>query len=131
MSPLSTNLALVVKPSTYSFPVRSISSYSLSFSPSSNLLSAFNLFKKETLKAFLDYSKGNDVIVPDGFIEFKRTMGTEALYKSSFMEKEYLSEELSAELLKKLKSYEIDEEIDAIVITIPMMFEQLQMDATL
>ena len=94
-------------------------------------MSAFNLFKKETLKAFLDYSKGNDVIVPDGFIEFKRTMGTEALYKSSFMEKEYLSEELSAELLKKLKSYEIDEEIDAIVITIPMMFEQLQMDATL
>ena len=94
-------------------------------------MSAFRKYKKETLKAFMDYSIGNDVIVPDGFIEFKRTMGTDVPYLSSYMVKEYSSEELSAELLKKLKSYEIDEEIDAIVITIPMMFRQLQMDATL
>jgi len=94
-------------------------------------MSAFNLFKKETLKAFLDYSNGKNITNINSFIEFKRTMGTEAHDTSSFMEKNYTSEDLSAELLKKLKSYEIDEEIDAIVITIPMMFRQLQKDATL
>ena len=52
-------------------------------------MKAFQKYKEETLKAFMDYSKGNDVIIPDGFIEFKRTMGTEAIYPSSFMEKNY------------------------------------------
>jgi len=94
-------------------------------------MSAFNLFKKETRKAFLDYSNGKEITNRNSFIEFKRTMGTDVPYSSSYMEKEYSSEELSAELLKKLKSYEIDEDIDAIVITIPMMFRQLQKDATL
>ena len=91
-------------------------------------VSGLNLFKKESLKAMID---NNAISVRNSFIEFKTTMGTDTTYSSIFMDKEYSSEELSAELLKKLKSYEINEEIDAIVITIPMMFRQLQKDATL
>jgi molecular chaperone DnaK len=94
-------------------------------------MSAFIKFRNATTKAFMDFSKGNAYREADAFIEFKRTMGTNASYKSSIIEKEYSSEELSAELLKKLKSYEINEEVNAVVITIPMMFRQLQKDATL
>jgi molecular chaperone DnaK len=39
------------------------------------------------------------------FIEFKRTMGTDKTYPSSHMEQEYNSEQLSAEVLKKLRSF--------------------------
>ena len=34
------------------------------------------------------------------FIEFKRTMGTDKMYSSSNMNKDYTSEELSSEVLK-------------------------------
>ncbi|EOW0911626.1 MULTISPECIES: Hsp70 family protein [Klebsiella/Raoultella group] len=67
---------------------------------------------------------------PNGYFEFKRTMGTDHRYHSTYMEKDYSSEELSAEILKKLKSYNRDENIDAAVITVPAMFKQSQLDAT-
>ena len=84
-------------------------------------------YTEEVNDNFVNYSKGKNEIKTKGHIEFKRTMGTD----TKFIDSKYSSEDLSAELLKKLKSYEIDEEIDAIVITIPMMFRQLQRDATL
>jgi len=66
----------------------------------------------------------------NSFVEFKRTMGTDISYFSSNKNRSYTPEELSAELLKKLKSYVIEEDVRAAVITIPMRFEQHQMDAT-
>lgn len=67
---------------------------------------------------------------PNFFIEFKRTMGTNTMYKSSNMNKEFDSEELSAEVLKKLKSFISDEAINSAVITVPAMFTSNQKEAT-
>ena len=47
------------------------------------------------------------------------------------MEKEYSSEELSAEVLKALKSYITDENIKSVVVTVPAKFTVNQKDATL
>ncbi len=46
------------------------------------------------------------------------------------MQRSYTSEELSAEVLKKLKGYIRDEEVTSAVITVPAMFRQSQLDAT-
>lgn len=66
----------------------------------------------------------------NGYLEFKRTMGTDHQYVSSFMQKSYSSEELSAELLAKLTGYIRDDKVSAVVITVPAMFKQNQIDAT-
>lgn len=66
----------------------------------------------------------------NAFIEFKRTMGTDKKYFSSHLEKELNSEELSAEVLKTLKSFVTDENVNAVVITIPAAFTSNQIDAT-
>lgn len=65
------------------------------------------------------------------FIEFKRTMGTDKRYHTVNMERPFSSEELSAEVLKALKSYVTEENIHAAVVTIPALFRQNQVDATL
>ena len=64
------------------------------------------------------------------FVEFKRTMGIDTLYHSENAQRDFSSEELSAEVLKKLKSYVVDEIIDAAVITIPAKFDATQVAAT-
>jgi molecular chaperone DnaK len=64
------------------------------------------------------------------FIEFKRTMGSDKKYSSSFMEDEFTSEALSAEVLKKLKSFVQMDDFKSVVITIPAMFNDNQKSAT-
>lgn len=64
------------------------------------------------------------------FIEFKRTMGTDKEYKSSNHEKNYSSEDLSAEVLKKLKQNIDDESFCSVVITVPAKFGVNQKEAT-
>jgi Molecular chaperone len=76
---------------------------------------AYNAYKADKLRNF----KESDLNNSNTFIEFKRTMGTDKTYSSSNMNKEFTSEELSAEVLKKLKSFITDEEIKSIVITVP------------
>lgn len=65
------------------------------------------------------------------FIEFKRTMGTTHSYACSNMDKTFSSEELSAEILKKLKSFVQEENISSIVITVPAKFLNPQNEATM
>ena len=65
------------------------------------------------------------------FIEFKRTMGLNTLYESSNMGQSYSSEELSAEVLKTLKSFIGDDTVDAAVITIPAKFKAPEIAATM
>ena len=67
---------------------------------------------------------------PNGYQEFKRNMGTNYCYESTFMDRSYSAEALSAEVLKKLKGYVRDENVTSAVITVPAMFEQSQLDAT-
>ena len=64
------------------------------------------------------------------FVEFKRTMGLDTQYASSHMGRSFSSEELSAEVLKTLKSFVQEEKIDACVITIPAKFTPDQISAT-
>ena len=77
-----------------------------------------------------DNFKERKAAAPNGYQEFKRNMGTNYRYDSIFMERGYTSEELSAEVLKKLKGYVRDENLASAVITVPAMFEQSQLDAT-
>lgn len=85
---------------------------------------AFQQYKSERKEAL---SKGTDF---NSFIEFKRTMGTDKKYYSSKQDKQLSSEELSSEVLKKLKSFIQDETINSIVITVPAKFTINQNDAT-
>ena len=69
------------------------------------------------------------------YVEFKRTMGTDKVYHSKNMEDkglkaDYTSEELSAEVLKQLKSFITDESFRSVVITVPAKFTVNQKTAT-
>lgn len=87
---------------------------------------AHNALKQDKLKAIKNFNNTSNA-----FIEFKRTMGTDKKYHSSNMQKDFSSEELSAEILKTLKSFIHDENIKAIVVTVPAKFTANQKDATL
>ena len=69
--------------------------------------------------------------VSNAYLEFKTTMGTDIPYPSSFLNKEFTSEELSAEILLKLKSFVKDENVNSIVITVPARFKVPQNEATI
>ena len=71
----------------------------------------------------------------NAFVEFQRAMGTDKVYHSKNMEDkglkaDYTSEELSAEVLKALKSYITDESFRSVVITVPAKFSVSQINAT-
>lgn len=67
-----------------------------------------------------------------GYLEFKREMGSDKKYSNENMSKPfYLPEELSAEVLKELKSLINDEAVNSVVITVPAMFNANQKDATM
>ena len=88
---------------------------------------AKNKLEQENLNAFRTRTS---ITEKNGFIEFKRTMGTDKEYFCPIRERAYSSEELSAEVLKTLKSYVMDDEVNTVVITVPMRFRQNQIDAT-
>jgi molecular chaperone DnaK len=88
---------------------------------------AFNVMKNDMARA-LNFSGTN---ATNSFIEFKRTMGTTHSYQCSNMSKDFTSEELSAQVLKKLKSFIQDENISSIVITVPAKFLNPQNEATM
>ena len=89
--------------------------------------SAYNLLKNDSARALKTFEKGQK----NTFIEFKRTMGTTHKEESSNMNRSFSSEELSAEVLKKLKSLVPDENISSIVITVPAKFLNPQNEATM
>ena len=87
---------------------------------------AKNAIEQEAIQNF----KNRKAAKPNGYQEFKRNMGTNYNYESTFMDRSYTAEALSAEVLKKLKGYVRDENVTSAVITVPAMFEQSQLDAT-
>lgn len=89
--------------------------------------SAFNDMKSDKRRA----SKAGKKEASNAYVEFKRTMGTDTKYKSTHMGRDYSSEELSAEVLKTLKSFVTDENISSVVITVPAKFTVGQKTATL
>ena len=88
--------------------------------------SAYNALKRQKLNAMISWNSEKD----NAFIEFKRTMGTDKVYESSNLEKKLSSEELSAEVIKTLKSFVKDEDVNSIVITVPAAFKNNQKEAT-
>ncbi len=90
---------------------------------------ALNLVQEEASRGFRR-RKQNQAPSPNAFAEFKRTMGTDLAYHSEHMAADFSSEALSAEILRKLRSYVRDDAMDAAVITVPAMFRQNQLDAT-
>lgn len=89
--------------------------------------SAFNDMKSDKRRASKAGKKG----VSNAYVEFKRTMATNTRYHSSFMERDYSSEELSAEVLKTLKSFVTDESFSSVVITVPAKFTVNQKTTTM
>lgn len=85
---------------------------------------AFRMYRSDSLKSLSKNAPLN------AFVEFKRTMGTDKLYHSQNLAKDLSSEDLSAEVLKRLKEYVTDENINAAVITVPAAFKNNQIDAT-
>ncbi|MBK8228910.1 MAG: Hsp70 family protein [Flavobacteriales bacterium] len=86
---------------------------------------SLNQLQSDRLRSLSNWKIENNI-----FIEFKRTMGADKGYKPASVEKEFSSEELSAEVLKKLKSFVQDENVHAAVITVPAKFGANQLDAT-
>jgi molecular chaperone DnaK len=89
--------------------------------------SAYSALKRDKLRAMTNW----DSTLTNSFIEFKRTMGSEKKYFSSNMNSKFSSEELSAEVLKALKSFVKDDIISSIIITVPAQFAINQKDATM
>lgn len=88
--------------------------------------SAYNDLRQDKARATHKWTKDNENV----FLEFKRTMGLDTKYSSSNMGRDYSSEELSAEVLKTLKSFVSEDNISACVITIPAKFTPDQIAAT-
>ena len=88
---------------------------------------AYSSMKSDKRRATKKWDAGES----NTYVEFKRTMGTTTEYKSKNMERSYSSEELSAEVLKALKSFVQDDEVRSAIITVPAKFTQNQKDATM
>lgn len=86
----------------------------------------YNALQSDKTRALKLGKKGSS----ETFIEFKRTMGSDKKFHSSFMEADFSSEDLSAEVLKKLKSFVQNDNFKSVVITIPAMFNDNQKSAT-
>ncbi len=98
--------------------------------------------QKDTTPSCVHYTKRGQLLVGDAAIgrlstdpdntktEFKRTMGTEVTYNFPNIQKSLTSEELSSEILKMLRSFVKDDEVNAAVITVPADFDQVQIQAT-
>ena len=88
---------------------------------------AYNSMKQDKRGATKTWQKASS----NTYVEFKRTMATTTRYHSSNLNRDLSSEELSAEVLKTLKSFVTDEDVSSVVITVPAKFTVGQKTATL
>lgn len=89
--------------------------------------SAYNTMKQDKRRATKSWHKG----ASNTYVEFKRTMATDTQYPCSNLHRSFSSEELSAEVLKTLKSFVTDEKFSSVVITVPAKFTVNQKTATM
>jgi molecular chaperone DnaK len=87
----------------------------------------YHNMKADNIRALRDFKKS----ASNTFIEFKRTMGATHLYDSSNLGSTISPVELSAEVLRTLKSFIPDENVSSIVITVPAKFLHPQTEATM
>lgn len=86
---------------------------------------AKTIFAQEKEKELRDGTK------PNSFIEFKREMSNPFTYHSTNLGRDITPEELSAEVLKTLKSFVTTEKLNSIVVTVPAKFNIAQKQATI
>ena len=89
--------------------------------------SAYNTMKQDKRRATKSWHKG----ASNTYVEFKRTMATDTQYPCANLNKSFSSEELSAKVLKTLKSFVTDETFSSVVITVPAKFTVNQKTATM
>jgi molecular chaperone DnaK len=82
-------------------------------------------YKEEKEKELRDGTK------PNSFTEFKREMANPFTCQSTNLGRDISPEELSAEVLKTLKSFVTTEKLNSIVITVPAKFNIAQKQATI
>ena len=87
----------------------------------------YHNMKADSIRALRNFVKGDS----NTFIEFKRTMGTTHKEESSNLGGAITPVELSAEVLRTLKSFIADENVSSIVITVPAKFLNPQNEATM
>ena len=85
---------------------------------------AHSQLPKDKKKAFTDQAFQTNV-----FIEFTRTLGSDIRFSSSKANRSFSSEELLAEVIKALRLFVDDENVEAAVITVPAAFEMNQINA--
>lgn len=105
----------------------------VSVTPKGRMLVGHKALGQLNKDLYLQYSKPGYQI--NTFVEFKRIMGTDTTIYSSNLEKvganpNLTPEQLSAEVLKTLRSYILDEDVKEVVITVPALFNNNQKDAT-
>ncbi len=88
---------------------------------------AYNTMLQDKRRATKSWHKG----ASNTYVEFKRTMATDTQYPCTNLNKSFSSEELSAEVLKTLKSFVTDETFSSVVITVPAKFTVNQKTATI
>lgn len=88
---------------------------------------AYNTMKQDKRRATKSWHKD----ASNTYVEFKRTMATDKKYECANIGRKFTSEELSAEVLKTLKSFVTDETFNSVVITVPAKFTVNQKTATI
>jgi molecular chaperone DnaK len=98
--------------------------------------------QKDTTPSCVHFTKRGQLLVGDAAYsrlaidpentktEFKRTIGTEVTYYFPNIDKSLTPEEMSAEVLKIVRSSVKDEDLSSVVITVPADFDQVQIEAT-
>lgn len=89
--------------------------------------SAYNDMKQDKRRATKTWRIG----ASNTYVEFKRTMATNTNYVCTNKNCNFTSEDLSAEVLKALRSFVTDEKFDSVVITVPAKFTVNQKTATI
>lgn len=82
--------------------------------------SALKKYRKDTVRQGTDRAHW----------EFKAMMGTDAVYSFPSVDRSFTPEELSADVLRTLKGYLLENDSGAAVITVPAAFGQNQIEAT-
>ena len=88
---------------------------------------AYNAMKQDKRRSTKTWRLG----ASNTYVEFKRTMATNTNYVCTNKSCNYTSEELSAEVLKTLRSFVTDEKVNEVVITVPAKFTVNQKTATI
>lgn len=86
--------------------------------------SAYNAHKRDCFKSQKGWGAPNN-----SFIEFTRTLGSDKTYFNSNTDKSFTSQQLLAEIIRELLSFEKEDIVKALVFAVPVVFGITQIEA--